>query len=498
MIFHARRIEGKCKDDSSECGREQSVNPIQRIRRSHASSSIITLGSSWRHHFASDTHLFSNGPIFAMGLIMLPSPSPPLPPPTQFRFWLDEILWTRGHEAVHLAERVLIDIGGRRTGGPDRSKVNRHSKETSLGSNHMDQWEVLWTKSTYALQAARSLRPGQVVSGIVGLNCLTMKRRMQETLKAQYGQDAFKSPLMPLSFALPAEADTWLQHISGTRSKDQWWMLKTGQDAGRGLTLLPTHLARIAVEQGDELGIKHSHELKVIQRYVSSPLLLPLSSPATLRKKFHLRLWLLVTHHNPLQGFLHKRGLCLLSTEPYSPPSINSESKEGYLQPNQVTNLARNSSGIVWTLNQLWTHLDECGSCQKSENIWKEIIRGCGLALSSAINTLIEGHKWLRPSIDPYGFQLLGVDYMIDSDMRPWLLEFNSSPSIMTEHDDRDIRGLIYTEKRAMLDDLFRIIISRIKTPEEVKSSGSSRSSSTSEEGTEFIRVEMVLQQQIS
>jgi hypothetical protein len=41
----------------------------------------------------------------------------------------------------------------------------------------------LWSKSTYALKAARSLRPGQQISAIVGLNSLTMKKRLLQTLK---------------------------------------------------------------------------------------------------------------------------------------------------------------------------------------------------------------------------------------------------------------------------------------------------------------------------
>jgi hypothetical protein len=36
-----------------------------------------------------------------------------------------------------------------------------------------------------------------------------------------------------------------------------------------------------------------------------------------------------------------------------------------------------------------------------------------------------------RPPFPTYGYQLLGVDYLVDRQLRPWLLEFNSAPSIM-------------------------------------------------------------------
>lgn len=38
-----------------------------------------------------------------------------------------------------------------------------------------------------------------------------------------------------------------------------------------------------------------------------------------------------------------------------------------------------------------------------------------------------------RPSLPAYGFQLLGFDYMLDHELRPWLIEVNSAPSIMAE-----------------------------------------------------------------
>lgn len=53
-----------------------------------------------------------------------------------------------------------------------------------LGYHHVDDWELLWTKSVFAIKAARSLRPGQQVSAIAGLNCLTMKKRMVQTMRA--------------------------------------------------------------------------------------------------------------------------------------------------------------------------------------------------------------------------------------------------------------------------------------------------------------------------
>jgi hypothetical protein len=52
-----------------------------------------------------------------------------------------------------------------------------------LGYHHVKQWDILWTKSIYAIRAARHLQQGQIVSAIAGLNCLSMKKRMVQTLR---------------------------------------------------------------------------------------------------------------------------------------------------------------------------------------------------------------------------------------------------------------------------------------------------------------------------
>jgi hypothetical protein len=52
-----------------------------------------------------------------------------------------------------------------------------------LGYHHVRQWDILWTKSVYAIRAARHMQQGQIVSAIAGLNCLSMKKRMVQTLR---------------------------------------------------------------------------------------------------------------------------------------------------------------------------------------------------------------------------------------------------------------------------------------------------------------------------
>ncbi|KAG1655075.1 hypothetical protein FOA52_009027 [Chlamydomonas sp. UWO 241] len=363
-----------------------------------------------------------------------------LPTAPTFRFWIDEMLWSHGHLATHMIEAALLEAGGQRAGGPTRAAAHVSGSGKMLGADHVQRWELLWTKSSYALKCARSLRPGQAISAIVGLNCLTMKKRMQQALKATYGSAAFDD-IMPLSFALPGELPEWRAWVKSAGGRcPALWILKTGQDAGRGLALLPTRAALAAAESeaalllaagvgggsidgsdsagksgrgrgggGREGGRgrgggsgpssvpKASHQLKVAQLYLPRPLLLE-------GRKWHARLWLLVTCASPLRAYVHTRGLVLFSSDPYDPAIP--VSCDGSIAPGHVTNLARNSSGL-----------------------------------------------------------LLGVDVMVDDEMRPWLLEFNSSPSIMVEHDDPATARDIFDEKAAMLRDMVAMVVPRLHRP---------------------------------
>jgi hypothetical protein len=56
-----------------------------------------------------------------------------------------------------------------------------------LGYHHVKHWDLLWTKSVFAIRAARQLQHGQLVSAIAGLNCLSMKKRMVQTLRMVSG-----------------------------------------------------------------------------------------------------------------------------------------------------------------------------------------------------------------------------------------------------------------------------------------------------------------------
>jgi hypothetical protein len=42
---------------------------------------------------------------------------------------------------------------------------------------------------------------------------------------------------------------------------------------------------------------------------------------------------------------------------------------------------------------------------------------------------------------------VLGLDYLVDSQLHPWLLEVNGTPSLAVDHQEQESEQLIYRQK---------------------------------------------------
>jgi hypothetical protein len=542
----------------------------------------------------------------------------PRPQPA-FRYWIDELLWSQGHVACETLEELLVRMGGERAGGPPKASLPPgaaassaaasaatgsedgggggaaaagrpsgggpiHPLERYLGCRHVDQWDLLWSKSVYALRAARAMKapgggsgsapppPPGAVSAVAGLNCLTMKKRLVRALRLAYGPRAWL--ITPRSFELPEQLAEWRAWVAtrgalrqalqaggggataaapssssppdydhdAAAEEEDLWILKTGQDAGKGLSLLPAEraVAAAAAQASAAAGPRgrasslpsaaatthaqqqaHRRLLKVAQLYVRDPLLVR-------GRKFHLRLWVLVTGCSPLRAFLHDEGLVLFSSEPYDAGAVahlllssqpggqgqqhqdgrregavgrrvgggagaeadeeqEDESKRrvvallaararaagagpssaaasaaatasaaaaataSSLPPppaSHITNFARNEGTWVWTLDDLARELGP----EAWQLLRGRVARATAATVAASLPSLHDAHRWLGPPpVEHYGFQLVGFDYLVDSRMRPWLLEVNSAPSIMAVHSDARIARLVRSAKQAAL-----------------------------------------------
>ncbi|GIM13612.1 hypothetical protein Vretimale_16680 [Volvox reticuliferus] len=55
-------------------------------------------------------------------------------------------------------------------------------------------------------------------------------------------------------------------------------------------------------------------------------------------------------------------------------------------------------------------------------------------------------------------FQFFGLDFLIDQQLRPWLLEVNATPSMKVEHTDPRVAELIYCQKWPAIRDMVALL----------------------------------------
>ena len=174
-----------------------------------------------------------------------------------------------------------------------------------------------------------------------------------------------------------------------------------------------------------------------MQRYIHNPLLIG-------HKKFDMRIYVLVTSHNPLTIYLYRSGFGRFTHYRYDANDI-------YNQEMHLTNVAVQKQsdnydeerGGKYLLDKLRLYILSRYGETATEKCFFDI-------QELIIKTLIATSRVV--SNDKRCFELYGFDVMLDANLKPWLIEINGSPS-MTANTPTD-RAL----KNGLLDDTLTII----------------------------------------
>lgn len=135
---------------------------------------------------------------------------------------------------------------------------------------------------------------------------------------------------------------------------------------------------------------------------------------------------------------MFKEGLARFASEPYQ--TGNKFKKFSHLtnysinkkNANYVSNLnaEEDDFGFKWSLSALCKHLEDIGIDMKLlwSKIYDLIIKSIICAEEKILNS-IKKHCSHRSNC----FEILGFDVLIDSELKPWLLEANLSPSFVPD-----------------------------------------------------------------
>ena len=156
----------------------------------------------------------------------------------------------------------------------------------------------------------------------------------------------------------------------------------------------------------------------VVQKYIENPMLI-------LRKKFDIRLWVLLTSLNPVTAWFYERCYLRFGVEDFTIDDL--KNKFIHLTNNSIqknSELFENSEieGSMWFSEELAEYIRE----QTGSDLWEEKIKPkikeIVMYSFECVQEVVEDRK---NSVELYGF-----DIMIDDEYNPWLIEINSSPAM--------------------------------------------------------------------
>ncbi|WP_175443085.1 amylase [Halofilum ochraceum] len=279
------------------------------------------------------------------------------------------------------------------------------------------EWDTCWHTGMPERAVFRATAPNRTVNHIPGNNCLTIKSRLDATLRAMrerataaYGEGsalAWRTAFVPTVYSMPRDYHALLS--AAADNPDQLWMLKPKNGArGRDIRLL------------DDVAETPTDDRWLVQGYLHRPHLMK-------DRKYVLRLYVLVSSIEPLRVYVYEQGFAKLASCPYT---LEDRSNPYVHQTNPDVN-ARNTDAespvvfIDFTRYRAW--LREQG--HDDQLLFERIDDLIALTMIGAREPMRSATA--RFEADPRGcYELIGLDCLVDEDLNPWLLECNLSPSL--------------------------------------------------------------------
>ena len=166
----------------------------------------------------------------------------------------------------------------------------------------------------------------------------------------------------------------------------------------------------------------------IVSRYISDPLLLN-------GYKFDLRIYIVITSVDPLRIYMYEEGLARFATEKFTLNTDEIKDKFVHLTNFSINKnsdkffIDQNDDGVgnKWSLAALNKKLREMGI--DVETIWmniEDILIKTILSIEDKLFKAAENHVPYRNNC----YNLLGFDVLVDTKLKPWLLEVNLNPSL--------------------------------------------------------------------
>ncbi|SBS84508.1 ATP-dependent DNA helicase UvrD, putative (UvrD) [Plasmodium ovale curtisi] len=364
-------------------------------------------------------------------------------------------------------------------------------------TTHETEWNLCWSEKDWISEVydTLSLKNDQFVNHFRNFYELTRKDLLAKNIKRLKKQSEKNKgglatgggtenlDITPVTFVLPLEYNMFLEEFK-KKSNCMWIMKPIGKSQGKGIFLFDK-ISQIREwsgtkvrppeekERRGERHIERSNERDsgkasggvaasavsavsvvntasppagavggehyVVQEYISNPLLIG-------GKKFDIRLYVLVLSYSPLTIYIYRSGFARFSHSYFRNEKNNMNDITMHLTN---VSIQKNTQGYDDTVGGKW-FLRELFLYMKSRYGQDKIMTMIKNIESCIVQSFLAVHKVIIN--DKNCFELYGFDILIDSTLKPWLIEVNSSPSFSANTTDD------YNLKFNLLDELMTLI----------------------------------------
>ncbi|VDD85599.1 unnamed protein product [Enterobius vermicularis] len=280
---------------------------------------------------------------------------------------------------------------------------------------------LIWSASHLSPYTLRSLGPWQRVNHFPRSSELTRKDKLYENVARARRLFGNAFDFIPDFFVSPRELAAFTNSYNTGEVTKPFIVKPVASSCGHGIFIIrkPQEIPMISN--------------LLVSEYISNPYLID-------GHKFDLRIYVLVTSFHPLTVYIYKDGLARFASEKYSKEDSTFEEQYCHLTNYSLNKFSdhfiRNKcatdedSGHKWTLGAALRRMKVDGVDTKllmvriESIVLKTLISVQGSITARCRNLLLHSKCC---------FELFGFDILIDSDLKPWLLEVNLSPSLVCD-----------------------------------------------------------------
>jgi hypothetical protein len=371
--------------------------------------------------------------------------------------------------------------GGNATAGGEEEQGGASSPSSPPSSSYLPHQWVSCVPGSFALTAKRAMVEtlqeayGELAfTGLPGSSAAPSPSSPSRSSPAsRLAPSPAIAPITPRAYSLPSQYWAWRSYVHAAKlPPDTTWVLKREVHRGKGVSLLPqreaarrARPAAVAAEEGGEDKAASNDAAAetpvLIQSFLRDQLLVD-------GRRSYLRVWMAVTSVGPVRAYLFDGGFAIFSSSSSSssaeggggkkqrgaaPPPSAARTKTKKADDGGVVNLWNQdrSQSLIWELKDLQAWVDRRGGgdgrgerkrrrrlagaapssngSRRWADAWRDMRAAAGLAAMAAAPYMrADAREGQAP---PRGtFEYFGLDFVLDADLRPWLLEVNAVPSM--------------------------------------------------------------------